>query len=199
MEQNLLKILTFIASPILSLSPPTCIQIIRSWYLPSDRFLEFPHLYLCNSIPYSQQMSLTVVSTTEHTCTSKPRHNQHPRLKGVITYLRVAWVDYLVIVLVAGLGLGIYFTPVYNVNHRVIPIWPSVMNSNITDALQDLRVPTEYSYPWLKEPLPSWACALVVILVPFLVICIFQLKIRSLWDLHAGLLGVLKAIVAAYA
>jgi len=143
-------------------------------------------------------MPLAVGSPTEHTRTSKHRHNQYCS-KGVVTYLRIAWVDYLFIALVAGLGLSVYFSPVYNANHRVIPVWRSAMNGNMLDAWQDLRVPTEYSYPWLKEPLPSWACAVVVIFVPFLVLCIFQLKIRSVWDFHAGLVGLLKAVVAAYA
>jgi len=50
----------------------------------------------------------------------------------------------------------------------------------------------------MSEPLPTWGCALVVVFVPILVIAIFQLKIQSFWDFHAGVVGVLKAVVSAY-
>jgi len=38
----------------------------------------------------------------------------------------------------------------------------------------------------------------IVVFVPILVIAIFQLKIQSFWDFHAGVVGVLKAVVSAY-
>jgi hypothetical protein len=60
------------------------------------------------------------------------------------------------------------------------------------------HLPREITYPWVTEPLPTFGCALVVVFVPLLVIAIFQLQTRSLWDFHAGILGVLKAVVSAY-
>jgi hypothetical protein len=38
----------------------------------------------------------------------------------------------------------------------------------------------------------------VVVVVPLLVIGLFQIKTWSLWDLHAGVMGVLKALVSTY-
>ncbi|KAH9213380.1 phosphatidic acid phosphatase type 2/haloperoxidase [Leptodontidium sp. 2 PMI_412] len=71
------------------------------------------------------------------------------------------------------------------------------MDSNVEDQQPVYGAPPELSYPWIKEPIPTWACGVVVVLVPMLVITLFQLKLRSLWDFHAGLTGTLKATVSS--
>jgi hypothetical protein len=48
------------------------------------------------------------------------------------------------------------------------------------------------------EPLPTRGCAVVVVLVPLLVIGMFQIKTWSLCDFHAGVVGLLKAVVSTY-
>lgn len=46
--------------------------------------------------------------------------------------------------------------------------------------------------------MPSWTCALANFAVPIVVVAIFQVKFKSLWDFHAGMTGTLKALVATY-
>ncbi|KAI6714441.1 lipid phosphate phosphatase 1 [Diplocarpon mali] len=54
----------------------------------------------------------------------------------------------------------------------------------------------EPSYPFVKEPLSTWACGMIVVFVPMLVITLFQLNMRSILDFHDGFTGTLKAAAA---
>jgi diacylglycerol diphosphate phosphatase/phosphatidate phosphatase len=141
-------------------------------------------------------MSAASAPTSDYQASISQRHAKR---RGLITYCRIAWLDYLCIAVIAGLTLGVYFTPVYYFEHRVVPMWPPVMTSNTSQGFPEVRLPSELSYPWVTEPLPTWGCALVVVFVPLLIITIFQFKTWSLWDFHAGVVGVLKAVVSAYA
>jgi hypothetical protein len=70
--------------------------------------------------------------------------------------------------------------------------------SNMIETLSEVRLPSDMTYPMVKEPLPTWGCALVVVFVPLLVVAVFQLKTWSLWDFHAGVVGIFKAVVSTY-
>jgi diacylglycerol diphosphate phosphatase/phosphatidate phosphatase len=121
---------------------------------------------------------------------------KHARRRGWVTYFRVTWLEYLGLIVVAGLTLGVYCTPMFSKDHRVVSLVPSINLSNKDQPFQEFQVPMDISHPWVKEPIPTFGCALVVVFVPLLVIGIFQIKTRSLWDLHAGVMGVLKALVS---
>ncbi len=140
---------------------------------------------------------MSFVPTTPETTRSSLRH-KHARRRGWAAYLRVTWLEYLGLIVVAGLTLIVYCTPMVSKDHRVVSFVPSINLSNKHQPFQEFQVPMEISYPWVKEPIPTFGCALVVVFVPLLVIGIFQIKTRSLWDLHAGVIGVLKALVSTY-
>jgi diacylglycerol diphosphate phosphatase/phosphatidate phosphatase len=82
----------------------------------------------------------------------------------------------------------------YYFEYRYLHIWP--VKDNLADTFA-FRGPPEYSYPAVPEPVSSVSCALLVIFVPIIVIAVFQIRIRSFWDFHAGVFGSLKGIVAA--
>ena len=131
--------------------------------------------------------------------TARPSiRRKHARRRVWITYFRVTWLDYLCLVVVASLTLGAYCTPMFSKDHRVVSLVPSINLSNKDQPFQEFQVPMDISHPWVKEPISTFGCALVVVFVPFLVIGIFQIKTRSLWDLHAGVMGVFKALVSTY-
>jgi diacylglycerol diphosphate phosphatase/phosphatidate phosphatase len=117
---------------------------------------------------------------------------------GWITYLRIVWRDWLCLGLVALLSAGLYFTPIYCFRHRLVSINTPVSSNNIVDTHHDLRFSVDLGYPWSREPISTLACALVAVFVPASVMALFQLRLRSLWDMHAGTVGVLKAIVSTY-
>ena len=130
--------------------------------------------------------------------TRPPLRHKHARRRGWATYLRVTWLEYVCLVVVGGLTLGVYCTPMFRKDHRVVSLMPSINLSNKDQPFQEFQVPMDISHPWVKEPVPTFSCALVVVFVPLLMIGIFQLKTRSLWDLHAGVMGVLKALASTY-
>ncbi|PBP18364.1 phosphatidic acid phosphatase beta [Diplocarpon rosae] len=114
-----------------------------------------------------------------------------------ISYLRIVWFDYVSIAAVAASALWVYSLPMYYLDHRLIPIQFSTSEDAIQDSVPEIRGPIELSYPYVKEPLPTWACAVVVVFVPMLFITMFQLKMRSIWDFHAGFTGTLKTSAAS--
>ncbi|TVY17104.1 Lipid phosphate phosphatase 1 [Lachnellula arida] len=106
-------------------------------------------------------------------------------------YLQIIWADYTSISILALLTVGIWIAPMYYVECRVVPLWPSGFGSSIND----LRPPILLDYPRVPEPLPSWSCGFVIICVPLLVVSAFQIQTRRLWDLHTGVIGLLKAVL----
>lgn len=109
-------------------------------------------------------------------------------------YLQIIWADYTSISILALLTVGIWIAPMYYVECRVVPLWPSGFGSSIND----LRPPTLLDYPRVPEPLPSWSCGFLIICVPLLVVSAFQIQTRRLWDLHTGVMGLLKAVLTTY-
>ena len=117
------------------------------------------------------------------------------KTKGFVAYLRATWPEYTSVVMIAILTGSVYFIPIYHYPQRVVPMLPSPW-FNTSSSLNALRAPTELTYPWEKEPLTSAECGMVVVLIPFLVIALFQFRLRSYWDLHAGFLGILKGVIS---
>lgn len=124
---------------------------------------------------------------------------QRPQEEKFLSYWRIVWRDYVSIAVVAACSLWVYYLPIYLLDHRIVYVSNLNMDSNVEDQQPVYGAPPELSYPWIKEPIPTWACGVVVVLVPMLVITLFQLKLRSLCDFHAGLTGTLKATVSSYA
>jgi diacylglycerol diphosphate phosphatase/phosphatidate phosphatase len=123
-------------------------------------------------------------------CTSRKK-----RSNGSRSYLGIVWPDYLCLAIVAIVELSLHEASIYHYKARLIPIWPSVILSD-NGVTSYIRAETRISYPLEPEPIPSFECGLIVVFVPLLVIALFQIKFRSIWDFHAGAVGVLKALVS---
>lgn len=102
-------------------------------------------------------------------------------------------------VFVAILISSIYLAPTYHLKYRVMAMWFVGKESEHGRPMgyaPDLRVPVEYGYPQEPMLLPSWICGVVVLVAPLLVITLFQIRVRSLWDFHAGVTGIFKALLS---
>jgi hypothetical protein len=86
----------------------------------------------------------------------------------------------------------------YYKDRHVVPMLPSITPFSTPRHIESYQLPVGISYPWVKEPLPTHGCALVVVLAPLLVIGLFQIKTWSVWDFHAGVVGLLKGVVSTY-
>ena len=119
--------------------------------------------------------------------------------RGWTTYIQVAWREYLCLSVVVGFTLALYCTPMCYKEYRVVPMLPLVAPSSTSRHVEQFQLPMGISYSRVKEPLPTYSCATVVVLVPLLVMFIFQINHWSLWDFHAGVIGVLRAVVSTCA
>jgi hypothetical protein len=165
---------------------------------PSSSFNSWPgilfviaHLLHPPSFRYIGNTSPMPIVVASHT---PRRHSEVVSREDIgLSYLRIVWLEYLSIAVVAASALWVYSLPVYYLEQRLIPIQRSSALGNASEGSVLLfHGPVELSYPLVKEPLPTWACGLVVVFVPLLVVTMFQLKLRSLWDFHAGFTGTLK-------
>lgn len=110
-------------------------------------------------------------------------------------YCKLIWHDAVFIALVALACAGIYELSLHQSSDRLFPLRPS---RDEFGTVYDLQPPPEYSYPWLPDPCSNSTCALLVTIIPIMIIGVFQLRFRSLPDFHAGLSGILKAVVVTY-
>jgi diacylglycerol diphosphate phosphatase/phosphatidate phosphatase len=127
--------------------------------------------------------------------TKDAHHPQHQSCTGGVAYLRLVWLDYISLLVVAGLTTGLYWSPMYYPGHQIISIRESSLRPLLSVAVHNPQGPDGLVYPAVEEPLPSWLCGVAVTVVPLMIIAAFQLKFRSLWDCHAGQLGLLKTAV----
>ncbi|KAL3425821.1 pap2 superfamily protein [Phlyctema vagabunda] len=115
-----------------------------------------------------------------------------------LQYIKTVWIDIACIAMVAIFILPVLYMPILFPEQRLIPMRPPVvaLGDHNMDDLSEFGLPPALSFPKRPELLPTWACGLIVILGPIGIISLFQIKIRSLWDFHAGTAGILKAVVA---
>ncbi|RMZ11266.1 hypothetical protein D0862_03009 [Hortaea werneckii] len=83
-------------------------------------------------------------------------------------WLKAAWPDLLTMVIVGAVGLG-----------------------------DGTIVFPEFAYPLRREVVPIWAATLLASLAPIAVILIMQLRIRSFWDAHNAIVGLLYSLITA--
>ena len=126
---------------------------------------------------------------------SRAAHLKRAPRARIILFLRYTWIDTLILCISGIVVLCLYWAPNNLRNPLVIPIWPrSPVNGSPGGMSLDLGTPTEFQYPWQKSPLNDIVCAVIITIVPIVVIGLFQLKIHSCWDFHAGQMGILKAV-----
>jgi diacylglycerol diphosphate phosphatase / phosphatidate phosphatase len=100
-------------------------------------------------------------------------------------YVRTFWMDFLLMALLGGLGLGVYF--LRPAPDRVFPIY--FRNGEIANA--------ELTYPFRKDIIPIWLAALIAFIVPFIFIMLMQIRLRSFNDANAATMGLLYSLITA--
>jgi len=100
------------------------------------------------------------------------------------------------LVLIAAIDFGLIKIQPSRKDYRLFPMWPSSV-PNFTDMTGNShwRSLPSLSYPHPEKPLlPNWACAMIAMILPTVVIALFQIRVRCWWDFHTGVFGVWKAI-----
>lgn len=67
---------------------------------------------------------------------------------------------------------AVYSIPMSYNNDRIVPMSSWKLDAT-TDANYEFRPPIKLAHRWRKEPVPSWVCGMLDILVPIFVISIF--------------------------
>ncbi|KAI9678163.1 MAG: hypothetical protein M1817_006108 [Caeruleum heppii] len=109
--------------------------------------------------------------------------------RAFTAYLRLTWPDLVSLLLISLLMGGLYLVPLNRRQFRVLPLYRQVGGT--------YWGPEEISYPYVEEIISSPVAAGVVVGIPVFCVGLFQIKLRSWWDFHAGVTGVLKALIAA--
>ncbi|KAE9375622.1 hypothetical protein N431DRAFT_403387 [Stipitochalara longipes BDJ] len=138
---------------------------------------------------------MSFISAPSNSCQLSPQRG-YARRSDWTTYILVVWLDYVCLSVVAALTLGLYCTPMYYKDRHVVPMLPSITLFSTSRRFESYQLPMGISYPWVKEPLPTYGCALAVVIVPLLVMGLFQIRTWSVWDFHTGVMGLLKAVVS---
>ncbi|KAI7357058.1 hypothetical protein KC354_g10177 [Hortaea werneckii] len=88
-------------------------------------------------------------------------------------------------IIVGAVGLGAYWAP------------PAPNRSFPIHYQDDTIVFPEFAYPLRREVVPIWAATLLATLAPIAVILIMQIRIRSFWDAHNAIVGLLYSLITA--
>ena len=103
----------------------------------------------------------------------------------VSLYFRTFWMDYLLMAVLGGLGLGIYF--LRPAPDRVFTVY--FRNGEVVNP--------EFSYPFRKDIVPIWLAALLAFMVPFIFILLMQIRLRSFDDANTATMGLLYSLISA--
>ncbi|KAL7747324.1 hypothetical protein RI367_007378 [Sorochytrium milnesiophthora] len=130
---------------------------------------------------------LTMPNTNGHGPAVASARRRHPQgWQGAAkSYLRVYGADWLGILLMGALGLGIYYCrPVPN---RLFPL-----------QFQDGEVVyPQFAYPLRRNIIPIWLAGFLGFIFSFVAICLVQIRVRSWHDFNTALLGLLSSLVTA--
>ncbi|KAI7282394.1 hypothetical protein KC345_g3574 [Hortaea werneckii] len=100
-------------------------------------------------------------------------------------WLKASWPDLLTMIIVGAVGLGAYWAP------------PAPKRSFPIHYQDGTIVFPEFAYPLRREVVPIWAATLLATLAPIAVILIMQIRIRSFWDAHNAIVGLLYSLITA--
>lgn len=112
-----------------------------------------------------------------------------PPMPGCCGYLRMVWIDILAMVIAALAMGGLYLIPLNRREDRIFPVWRAPDGA--------LYGPQYISYPYVPQIIGSTVAAVICLTVPIFVVTVFEYRVRSLWDYHAAVFGILKALIAA--
>ncbi|KIY69591.1 acid phosphatase/Vanadium-dependent haloperoxidase [Cylindrobasidium torrendii FP15055 ss-10] len=108
----------------------------------------------------------------------------HPPFRFV-SWLRLHGLDLITMAAMGAIGLGVYQAD--PAPSRSFPLY-----------FRDGEVVyPEFAYPLRKEIIPIYAAALIAFFAPFLVVCIVQIRRRSIDDLLTTTMGILKGLITA--
>ncbi|KAF4627238.1 hypothetical protein G7Y89_g10916 [Cudoniella acicularis] len=118
------------------------------------------------------------------------------RSTNLLAHLYFAGLDLLGILVFISVTVGIWMGPTYYSDSRSVPMWPTVLSNCSNGTWQKLQPPQALDFPLRPEPIPSFACGVIVVFAPLLVVAILQFGNGSFWEFYAGAIGNLKAVVA---
>ncbi|KZL82617.1 pap2 superfamily protein [Colletotrichum incanum] len=100
-----------------------------------------------------------------------------------LAWLRLTWFDILVMSALGGAALGIYNAPL-----AAVRTFPITFNGS-----GDIVYP-QFAYPDRGWIIDTWLSALLSALIPITVIMLAQFRVRSIWDMNNGIIGLIFSI-----
>ncbi|KAF8446577.1 phosphatidic acid phosphatase type 2/haloperoxidase [Kalaharituber pfeilii] len=109
-------------------------------------------------------------------------YNSRPTLGQ---WFRQTWFDILWMAMMGAVGLGVYMAP------------PAPTRSFPVYYADGEVVYPQFAYPLRRNIIPIFASALLSSLIPFAFYLLFQIRVRSFWDVNAAILGTLYSLINA--
>lgn len=133
-----------------------------------------------------EKPSVSTAATGNNTGVSPPSPyafvNRRPTIGG---WFKTIWLDILTMALMGAVGLGVYMAP--PAPTRSFPVY--FANGEI--------VYPEFAYPLRKNIIPIWLAAFLASIIPITFILLFQIRIKSFWDVNNAVLGLLYSLINA--
>ncbi|CAF3334081.1 unnamed protein product [Rotaria socialis] len=128
------------------------------------------------------------VLAMDRTETNNPTIDSSKFQNGSMTfrlYIYMFWMDYLLMALLGGFALGVYF--LRTIPNHLFPIY--FADGEIVNP--------EFGYPFRKEIIPIWLAVLLSFIIPFVIIMLMQIRIRSFNDANTAIMGLLFSLISA--
>ncbi|KAI9835576.1 MAG: hypothetical protein M1819_002027 [Sarea resinae] len=122
---------------------------------------------------------------------AKRTFRERARAFGTLSreYFQIVWLDLLSMILIASSMWGFYNLPMNRRQSRFFEVHRGYSGSIQGDHY--------ISHPLMPQMVTSLIAATVCLGVPIVVIALFQCRLRSVWDTHAAVTGLLKALIIA--
>lgn len=117
---------------------------------------------------------------------TSPFVNRHVNTRPTFgEWVKYTWLDIVTMACLGAVGLGVYMAP------------PAPTRSFPVTYQDGEVVYPQFAYQMRKNIIPIWLAAFLASVIPIVIFCLMQIRVRSFWDLNNAILGLLYSLINA--